>query len=182
MPQFTIQKGRPTAAEAQGRLPKELNTYDLLDRLAIPYLRVDHPALYTIEDCQGVDRILGIPICKNLFLTNSQKTEFYLLLLPGQKKYQASLLSRQLGTSRLSFAGPEHLKAMLDLTPGSVSVMGLMNDPDHRVHLVIDRQVADQEFLACHPCVNTSSLKLRTKDLLERFLPATGHVPAIVTL
>ncbi len=166
----TLYNGRP--ADLTGRLPKEIRTYDLLDKLNISYQRVDHSPLPTIEACREVDALLKIDICKNLFLRNAQKTDFYLLLLPGGKKFRTAALSRQIGSARLSFAEPEFMEQFLDITPGSVSVLGLINDKDHRVRLLIDKDVLSNEFFGCHPCINTSSLKFKTADLLDKILLA----------
>lgn len=176
----TLYNGRP--ADRNGRLPKEVRTYDLLDRLSISYERLDHDAAMTIEACQGVDALLGTRMCKNLFLCNRQKTNFYLLLIPGDKPFRTKELSAQIGSARLSFAPEEYMEEFLDITPGSVSVLGLMNDTENRIQLLIDKDVAAQPFLGCHPCVNTSSLKLKTSDLMEKFLPAVHHEPIIVSL
>ena len=166
----------------KGRLLKEIAVYELLEKLKISYLRVDHEAAATVDDCHGVDEALGIHICKNLFLCNRQKTDFYLLMMPGLKKFKTKELSAQLGVSRLSFAEAEYMEEFLDITPGSVSVMGLMNDKEHRVRLLIDSELLQDEFVGCHPCVNTSSLKLRMKDILEKFLPYVGHGYTVVEL
>ncbi|PJJ27165.1 prolyl-tRNA synthetase associated domain-containing protein [Lacrimispora celerecrescens] len=166
----TLYNGRPQ--NQTERLPKEIRTYDLLDKLNISYQRVDHSPLPTIEACREVDALLKIEICKNLFLRNAQKTDFYLLLLPGGKKFRTAALSKQIGSARLSFAEPEFMEEFLDITPGSVSVFGLMNDKNRRVRLLIDKEVLSQEFFGCHPCINTSSLKFKTEDLLDKFLPA----------
>ena len=176
-----VYDGRPSQEE--GRLSKEIRVYDLLDSLHIPYKRVDYDALPTIEACHEVDLLLDIDICKNLFLCNTQKTAFYLLMMPGWKKFKTAVLSRQIGSARLSFASPEYMEQLLDITPGSVSVLGLMNDHENRVRLLIDRDVLENhEFLGCHPCINTSSLKLRTRDLLETILPAIHHQYTVVDL
>lgn len=166
----------------RGRLLKEMAVYELLEKLEIPYLRVDHEAAATVDDCQGVDEALGIHICKNLFLCNRQKTDFYLLMMPGLKKFKTKELSAQLGVARLSFAEAEYMEEYLNITPGSVSVLGLMNDREHRVRLLIDRELLQDEYVGCHPCVNTSSLKLRMKDILEKFLPYVGHAYTAVEL
>jgi hypothetical protein len=89
-------------------------------------------------------------------------------------------LSKQIGSSRLSFATAEDLEQLLGVQPGSASVLGLLNDKEHRVILVLDRAVAESRWFGCHPCRNTSSLRLRTEDVLEKFLPHTGHVPLVV--
>lgn len=177
----TLYTGRPE--DATGRLPKELSTYDLLDKLKIPYWRLDHDATATIEACRDVDKLLDIEICKNLFLCNAQKTDFYLLMMPGRKKFKTARLSKQIGSARLSFAGPDYMEEFLNITPGSVSVLGLMYDNNLRVKLLIDRDVVvHHEFVGCHPCINTSSLKIRTQDILEKFLPAVNHPYTIVEL
>lgn len=176
---LTPTNDRPTSI---GRLPKEMAVYELLEKLEIPYLRLDHEVTASIEDCHNVDQLLGIHICKNLFLCNTQKTDFYLLMMPGEKKFKTKELSSQIGSARLSFAGPEFMEEFLDITPGSVSVMGLMNDHDGRVRLLIDQDVLKDEYVGCHPCINTSSLKIKTCDMLEEFLPYVQHDYTVVEL
>ena len=179
-------KGRPESAE--GRLDKEMRVYDLLDSLGVEYDRVDHEAAMTMEACDEIDRVLSegaeepVAICKNLFLCNRQATEFYLLLIPGDKPFKTKYLSAQIGSSRLSFAKPEAMQEYLDITPGSVSVMGLMNDSEKKVRLLIDEDVLDKEYFACHPCINTSSLRFATRALTEKVIPAMGHKPVLVKL
>ena len=168
-----LQEGRPLSAE--GRAGKEMAVYDLLDSLKITYARVDHEAVATIEACKEVDETLGIEICKNLFLCNRQKTAYYLLLLPGRKALQTKELSRQIPTSRLSFASGEDMETYLNVTPGSATIMGLIFDPQNRVQLLIDEELFDKEYFGCHPCVNTSSLKLKTKDVFGKYLQAVNH-------
>ncbi|WP_075720427.1 prolyl-tRNA synthetase associated domain-containing protein [Roseburia sp. 499] len=175
-----IFEGRPE--NTTNRLDKEIRTYDLLDSLHIPYQRIDHEAMPTIEACHDVDKRLGIHVCKNLFLCNTQKTNFYLLMMPGEKKFQTKVVSKQLGVARLSFAPEEYMLELLDITPGSVSVMGLMNDSENKIQLLMDRDLLKEEYLGCHPCINTSSLKLSTKDILEKFLPAVHHEAVFVDL
>ena len=168
-----LQKGRP--ADIAGRLEKEIRTYDLLDRLGVEYERIDHEPAMTMEDCKEVDQLLEAVICKNLFLCNRQKTAFYLLMIPDTKVFHTKDLSAQIGSARLSFAKPEYMEEFLDITPGSVSVMGLMNDKEHRVQLLIDEDVLDGEYIGCHPCINTSSIRFKVKDLVEKVIPAMGH-------
>jgi len=164
------------------RLDKEMRVYELLEKLEIPFCRLDHEAADTIEDCSEIDKLLETNMCKNLFLCNSQKTAFYLLLIQGDKKFKTSVLSKQINTARLSFASADFMEKFLDITPGAVSIMGLMNDKEHNVRLLIDKDVAKEEFIGCHPCVNTSSLKIKTSDIIEKFLPYTGHKPEYVEL
>ena len=170
---MTLYNGRP--ADADGRLPREIRTYDFLDGLGIEYQRTDHERADNMEACNEIDAVLGVVICKNLFLCNRQKTAFYLLMMPGDKKFKTKELSAQIGSARLSFADPEDMLRYLDIEPGAVSIMGLMNDKENHVQLLIDEDVLEGEYIGCHPCVCTSSLKLRTKDVIEKYLPAAGH-------
>ena len=175
-----LQQGRPDNwAE---RLPKEQRVYDLLDGLGIDYQRIDHEAANTMEACQEIDRVLEAGICKNLLLCNRQCTDFYLLLMPGDKPFKTKDLSKQIGSARLSFADGSYMEQFLDITPGSLSVLGLMNDQDHRVRLLIDEDVLKSQTLGCHPCINTSSLRLQTVDVMEKLIPAMGHEPTMVCL
>lgn len=173
-------KGRPT--DCSGRLDREVRVYDLLDKLGIEYERTDHEEANTMEKCNEIDKILDTIICKNLFLCNRQQTEFYLLMMPGDKPFKTKYITKQLGCSRLSFAPSEKMLEYLDIKPGAVSIMGLMNDKDNKIQLVIDKPVVESETLGCHPCVCTSSLKFKTKDIFEKFLPAVHHEPIIVDL
>lgn len=175
-----IYHGRPKYDD--GRLEKELKVYDLLDELGISYECVDHEALQTIEACRKVDETLGISICKNLFLCNRQRTAYYLLLLPGYKALKTKELSKQIPTSRLSFASGEDMEEYLNVTPGSATIMGLMFDPENRVQLVIDEELLKEEWFGCHPCINTSSLKLRTEDVVGKYLQAVHHEYLTVNL
>lgn len=164
------------------RSETEMNTYAYLDGLDIEYTRVDHDAAATIADCELVDGELGTKMCKNLFLCNSQKTTFYLLLMPGDKHFKTKEVSHSLGISRLSFAPEEYLYSLMGLCPGAVTVLGLINDKDKSVNLLIDKDIMAQEYLGCHPCVNTASLKIKMSDILEKFLPSTGHTPTVIEL
>jgi len=173
-------QGRP--ADCSGRLEKEIRVYDFLDKLGIRYQRIDHEAAMTMEACAAVDEVLDATICKNLLLCNRQCTDFYLLLLPGDKPFKTKELSRQIGSSRLSFADGTYMEQFLDITPGSLSILGLMNDKDNRVRLLIDEDVLKAPFVGCHPCINTASLRLKTEDLLQIIIPAMGHESTMVQL
>ena len=173
-------RGRP--ADFDARLPKERRVYELLDSLNIAYTRVDHEPAMTMEACVAVDEALGTVMCKNLLLCNRQCTDFYLLLMPGDKPFKTSVLSKQIGSSRLSFADGSYMEQFLDITPGSLSVLGLMNDKDHRVKLLIDSDVLSGDAVGVHPCINTSSLGIATRDLTEKLIPAMGHEPTMVAL
>lgn len=177
-----LQKGRPENTD--NRLNKEIRVYDFLDKLGIQYQRIDHEAAMTMEACEEIDHALGdnTTICKNLFLCNRQETDFYLLLMPGDKPFKTKDLSAQIHSSRLSFAKPEYMEKYLDITPGSVSVLGLMNDSEKKVQLLIDEDVMKEPYFGCHPCINTSSLKFTTEDLMQKIIPALEHEPVTVTL
>lgn len=195
---LTIYKGRP--GNITGRQEREVRVYDLLDSIGVDYDRLDHAPAMTMEVCDAVnaafgrmtleefkaedsnDRTKHAIICKNLFLCNRQKTKFYLLMIPGDKKFLTKNLSAQINSARLSFADAEDMQKFLDVTPGSVSVLGLMNDHDHIVQLLIDSDVLQSEYVGCHPCINTSSLRMKTKDLMEKVIPALQHEPVIVNL
>ena len=174
-------KGRPATNE--GRLEKEIRTYDLLDELGITYERVDHEEANTMEACLAIDEVLApAVICKNLFLCNTQKTRFYLLMIREDKKFKTKEISHQINSARLSFAPAEYMEQFLDITPGSVSVMGLMNDVDNQVTLLVDEDILKEELFGCHPCINTSSIRLKVSDVFEKFLPEVHHDYMVVTL
>ena len=177
---MTIETGRP--ADCSGRPEKECAVYDLLERLDIPFTRADHPAAFTMEECEAVSQALHTPICKNLFLCNRQKTAFYLLLLPASKPFRTKEITAQLGCARLSFAGEEQLASLLHLTPGSATIFGLQYDTENRVQLVVDRDLLDEAYFGCHPCINTSTIRLKTSDVFDRPTHALHHDYTLVTL
>ena len=174
----TLFNGRPS----EPRSEREDRCYDLLDSLSVEFFRVDHEHADTIPDCELVEDLLGCRICKNLFLTNRQQTDFYLLIMPGEKPFKTKLLSKQIGTARLSFGTPEQMELYLDTAPGSASVLGLMNDKENVVCLLVDKDLLKEPFFGCHPCRNTSSLRFRTDDLFNIILPAVYHDPTFVEL
>ena len=175
-----LYNGRPS--DESGRLDKEIRVYDLLDFLGIDYCRIDHTPAGKMEACDAIDKKLGVVICKNLFLCNRQKTKFYLLMMPADKPYRTRIFSKLAGSSRLSFGPPEEMEKFLDVTPGSVSILGLMNDKEKAVSLYIDKDVLDGEFIGCHPCINTSSLRMKTEDIVNKFLPAVEHTYSVVEM
>lgn len=161
--------------DTAGRPEKEIRVYRLLDALDIRFQRIDHESVNTMEASAEINSMLDAIVCKNLFLWDSKKEHFYLLMVAGDKKFRSGEIAGQIGSTRLSFAPAEYMEAYLDITPGSVSIMGLMNDREKHVELLVDEEVPKAEYLGCHPCVNTASLRIKTKDVLERFLPAVGH-------
>ena len=177
--EYTLHRGNPCDTS---RLAVEQESYALLDSLGIEYDRIDHEPLFTMEACEAVDGAMGITMCKNLFLQNRTGTAFYLLLMPGDKPFKTKDLSAQIGSSRLSFSDETHMRELLSLTPGSVTVLGLAYDKDCRVQLLVDQELLENEFFGCHPCINTASIRFRTSDLLEKLLPAVRHEPRFVSL
>ncbi len=175
-----LMKGRPQ--DESGRLQKEIAVYNLLDSLNIEYGRVDHDAADTIEACREVEKVIGVGICKNLFVCNRQKTDYYMIMMSGEKPFRTADVSKKLGVSRLSFASAEDMERLLFVTPGSVTVMALKDDTARRVELIIDRDIINGEYVRCHPCINTSTLKIRTEDLLRVFLRHTKHTPRIIDI
>lgn len=171
-----------TAPIGESRLQKELDTFDVLANLGIPFSRVDHEPAMSIEECSDIDKALCTPLCKNLFLTNSAKTAYYLLLMPGEKAFKTREVANQIGSTRLSFGSYDKMEELLNLTPGSVSIMGLMYDSEHKVRLLIDRELLENEYICFHPCINTSSVKAKTKDIFDIFLKYTGHTPTFVEI
>ena len=176
-----IDPQRYTTRPTDGRIPQELAVYDRLEELDIPYVRVDHEHADTIEFCHQVEAVLGSKICKNLFLCNRRQTEFYLLMMPGEKPFKTKYLSAQLGCSRLSFADGEHMKTYLQTVPGSVSALELIFDTEQHVRLVIDRELLDDPYISGHPGISTSTLQLRREDML-RYVEAAGHTPTVIDL
>lgn len=170
------------APERTGRLQKEIKVYDFLDKTGIEYSGLDHDAADTMEICRQIEDKLGADICKNLFLCNSQATSFYLLLMPGKKAFKTKFLSKQINSSRLSFGSPENMEKYLDITPGSVSVMGLINDTEKSVKLLIDKDLLSLSYIGVHPCINTSTLKISTKDMIDKIIPAMERELTIVDL
>ena len=173
-------QGRPT--ETAGREQRELRVYDLLEQLEISYERADHEKAETMEACKAIDAALDVVMCKNLFLCNRQKTKYYLLLMPGEKPFKTKELSAQIQSARLSFASAEDMEKYLDILPGAVSVLGLMNDHENAVQLLVDEDVLKETYLGCHPCVNTSSLKVKTDDIFTTYLEAVHHKAMTVVL
>lgn len=171
-----------TAAPAEGRAAVELETFALLDRLHIPYAWVAHETADTIADCDVVSEVLGISICKNLFLCNRQKTNFYLLLMPADKPFRTKEITSQLGCARLSFASEDAMEQLLQLTPGSATIFGLMHDTENRVQFLVDRDLLEEATFGCHPCINTSTIRMQTGDVFDKLTTALHHPYTIVTL
>ena len=156
--------------------------YDALDALQIPYVGAEHDPAGTIAQCQKIEALLQAPVCKNLFLCNQQKTAFYLLVMPGDKPFYTRDITAQIQSARLSFADGQQMRMRIGCQPGAASILGLLFDGDKTVSLLVDAELLQQKWLCFHPCRNTATLKLRTGDVLERFVPYCGHPIRYVTL
>lgn len=180
MYKMVLYKGRPTTNE--GREEREIRVYDYLDSLGIEYYRIDHDPVFSDNECEAVEKVLDNVICKNIFLCNRQRTAYYMLVMPAHKKFNTSQVSHALNSSRLSFASAEDMLELLDVTPGSVSIMALMNDRENKVQLAIDTELLEHKDFGCHPCKNTSSLRLARTDVFDKFLKSVNHTPIFLTL
>ncbi len=177
---YELRKGRPS--DTSGRLEKEIRCYDYLEKLGIEFYSIDNEPAHDMETCRKIDRQIGAETCKNLVLCNRQQTKFYLLLTKGDKPFKTKDLSAQIGSARLSFASPEKMEEYLDCTPGSASILGLMNDTSHSIELLIDSDIKSAEYFACHPCINTTTVKFKTSELFEKLLPSFDRDYTVVTL
>lgn len=177
-----LKKGRPESL--LGREGKEIKCYEFLDSLGVEYYHVDHRDMPadTMEACVAIDKALECKICKNLFLCNRQKTDFYLLMMPADKPFKTKDLTSQINSARLSFADSDAMLKYLNITPGSVSVLGLINDKDNAVRLLVDKDILGDEYIGCHPCVNTTSMKIKTNDIFDKLINAANHTKTVVEL
>jgi Ala-tRNA(Pro) deacylase len=182
MSKININKNIFNSKPDSDRVKVELDTYEVLEKLEIPFTGIDHDVAMTMEDLQEVEKVLDVKVRKNLFLCNSQKTKFYMLVMPGDKKFLTKDLSKQINSARLSFADGSYMEQYLNITPGSLSILGLMYDKENRVQLVIDKDVLESEYFGCHPCINTSTIKIKTWHIMNTFLPFVNHQPIIVDL
>lgn len=135
-----------------------------------------------MEECKEVDQALQTEIRKSIFLCNQKKTSFFLVVLPADKQLDTATLGKKIGVSKLSFAPEADMEKYLGQKPGAASVMGLVNDEDEYVQLIVDKEVADEEWFGCNPGINTAHLKMKTEDLLKKFLPKIYHKAKIVEL
>lgn len=160
----------------------ESQAYDTLKKLGIPFERVDNDAVEAMADCVEISERLGAEIRKTVLLCNRQKTEYHMLIMSADKPFVTKDYSEAVGCARMSFASGDAMVELLGQPPGTASVMGLLNDGDGRVKLLIEESVANEDWFACNPGVNTSHIRFRTKDLVEKLLPAIGHGVTIIKL
>ena len=177
---YISQVYRGVPKDIDSRQEKERKCYDFLSKLGIDYEVVDHEEASDMDRCREIESVLGVKICKNIMLCNRQESRFFIFMMPGDKKYVTKEFSKKIGMSRLSFAKEKYLKEFLNVSSGSVSVLALLNDTDNKVELVIDRDVIQQDHIRCHPCVNTSTLKIKTEDFLNKIIPALKKEAMII--
>lgn len=171
-----------TTQLAKGKNVTQDKVFDLLDQLKIPYECVENEVVETMEECKELDEVLGTEIRKSLFLRNQKKTAFFLVVLPAEKQLDIKELGKKLGAGKLSFASEEYMVKYLGCHPGSASVMGTINDEEDYVKVIFDKEVADAEWFGCNPGINTAHLKLKTRDLLNKFLPKIYHKAEIIAI
>ena len=171
-----------TTAPTDERGALETRVYQELERLGIKYERVDNDSVETMEECIEISNKLGAEIRKTIICCNRQKTDFYLVVLPANKRFDSKLFAAMMRTARVSFASAEDMEALIGLTPGEASVMGILNDTEGKIQVVIDKAVADAEWFACNPGANTTHIRFKTKQLLNTFLPAENHKAEIIML
>ena len=156
--------------------------FAFLDGLGVPYTGTEHPAAFTMDDLLPIETQLGAPFFRNLFLTNRQKTEFYLLLIGGHKPFRTSVVSKLLGVARLSFGDADALMEKLGVVPGAVNPLSLLGDPEKRIHLVIDSELKTIPRLCLHPGDNSRSIVMDSADLFGTVIPALGHTPTWIEI
>lgn len=171
-----------TTAPEDERGALETKVYQELERLNISYERVDNDTVETMEECVEISEKLGAEIRKTIVCCNRQKTEFFLVVLPASKRFDSKLFAAMMRTARVSFASAEDMESLIGLTPGEASVMGILNDPEAKIKVVVDKAVADAEWFACNPGANTTHIRFKTKQLLDTFLPAENHKAEIIML
>ncbi len=171
-----------TTAPEDKRSKIEMDTFKTLKKLNIPFTRVDNDVAHTMEECVEIDKAMDVTVWKNIFLCNQKKSSFFLLVMPPDKELDTKILEEKIGVSKLSFATEDKMMEHLGSTPGSASIMGLMNDLDDYVQLLVDKEVAETEYYGCNVGVNTTHIKVPTKLLLEKFVPHTYHRVKIVEL
>lgn len=161
---------------------KALQVCNFLDNVGIKYEAVTHAPAYTLEECRKINEIIDGTICKNLLLKTDSGKVIYLLLIKDGKRFVTKEVSKKLGCSRLSFAPDEYMENLLNTTAGSLSITSLIFDKEKKVSLAIDKDVASEEYICCHPSDNTATLKIKTEDILNVFLPTLGITPEIIEI
>lgn len=160
----------------------EEDVYTKLNELNIKFDRVDNDTVEAMEECVEISNKLGAEIRKTIIVCNEKKTQFYLVVLPAEKRFDSKLFRDKMGCSRVSFAKAEDMQEILGVVPGSATIMSVINDKDNIVKVAIDKEVADSEFFACNTGENTRHIKIKTSDLLNVFLPNVNHEPTIIEL
>lgn len=171
-----------TAFPEDERSALEMKVYDKIRETGIPFERVDNDSISTMEECAEVGEVLGTEICKSILACTRNKSDYYLIIMPGDKRFVTKLVSHAIGSSRLSFASPEDMEELLGTTPGNASPLSVVNDKDGRVKLVMDSELAGGELIACNTGANTTHIRFRTADLLDKYLPACGHEALVIDI
>ena len=154
--------------------------YAALERLEIPFGRIDNDPAVTMEDCIAIDQALGVPTMKTLLLCNRQQTVFYLYVMPGDKPFSTKDFGAALQISRVSFAPADKLHEFLGTEVGATTPLSLVADPENRVRLIIDKAAVTPDSIGCPDGTTTCYMRLRTADLLDKYIPETGHEPTFI--
>jgi Ala-tRNA(Pro) deacylase len=159
----------------------EEEVFKILQETNIPFTYVKNDAVHTMEECSAIEEHLSVEIRKTIVLCNRKKTQFYLVVMPSSKAFNAKGFSESVG-ERLSFASPDRMEKLLGIQSGSATIMSLLNDSKEMVQLFIDKDVADSQWFGCNTGTNTRHLKIATDDLLKKMIPRLNHQATIVTL
>ena len=156
--------------------------YNTLEALEIPFERVDTDEAITMEDCVEIGKKLDTSIVKTLFLCNRQKTNFYLFVTTEDKPFVTKDFSRALEISRVSFASPEMLFDMLGTKVGSATALSCVFDKENKVKIILDKDAVSSEWYGCSDGTTTGYMKLKTEDLINKYLPFSNHIPTIIEI
>lgn len=158
------------------------NIYLLLEKLGIDFTRVENEPAVSMEDCKNIDKAFGEETIKTIFLTNRQKTKFYLLSMPASKPFITKDFGSALEIPRVSFADGELLLEMLGTPHGAATPLSIIRDEENKILMVIDEDIMKKEKLVVTDSTLHGYICLKGKDLVEKFLPVSGHQPILVKL
>jgi Ala-tRNA(Pro) deacylase len=173
-------------SEIQTKAPSHFQTqlqkkvYETLEKLQIPFERVDTDEVITMEDCAAIGEKLHMNMVKTLFLCNRQQTDFYLFITIGNKPFRSKDFSNMLGISRVSFAPAEQMELMLGTKIGAATVFSSLLDTENQVRIVFDKEVLAEKWYGCSDGTTTGYMKLQTEDICKKFLPFTNHTLSVI--
>lgn len=154
--------------------------YEALEKLQIPFQRVDTDEAITMEDCVTIDEKLDMNVVKTLFLCNRQQTVFYLFITVGNKPFHSKAFSNTLDVARISFAPAEQMESILGTKIGAATVFSSLLDTENKVRIVFDKEVIAEKWYGCSDGTTTGYMKVRTEDICKKFLPYTNHTFSVI--